>query len=175
MLAFCCVVASCVEYPIAKQPPIQIEKAEYLKGASSGVAAYLTNSSANYRLTYKNASDKEVAAVRFGIQYYDAVDSPTFQSKVTADEKVKPGKSKRVIGAAWLGNAQTRLAAYVDRVKFRDGTYWNDDGFKVARRATNDQPCHAGGPGLASRFILPRFPLPALISVPRVSCFSRPG
>lgn len=121
--SFLCGVSNC-----QTACPIQIEKAEYLKGASSGVAAYLTNSSANYRLTYKNASDKEVAAVRFGIQYYDAVDSPTFQSKVTADEKVKPGKSKRVVGAAWLGNAQTRLAAYVDRVKFRDGTYWNDDG-----------------------------------------------
>ena len=116
--------------------PIQITKVEYLKGASP-FAAYVTHSNENYRVTYQNTSAKEIEAMSFTIQYFDVVDAPTFTVPAGVKDKVRPGQTKRVIGAAWLGNRGTRIAAYIDRVKFRDGTYWNDGGLKLCQKASD--------------------------------------
>jgi hypothetical protein len=74
-------------------------------------------------VTYQNISDKEIEAMSFTVQYFDAVDAPTVAVPASVKEKVKPGQTKRVIGAAWLGNRGTHIEAAINRVKFKDGTH----------------------------------------------------
>lgn len=114
--------------------PIQLTKVKYAgMGVSilAGMAQDLTGIRADMpiaQVQYTNQSDIEVAGIRFNIQYFDAVDSPIYDQSIVVQKKLKPGKSFGALAQAWLGTPNTRLLAYVERVKFKDNTIWNDDG-----------------------------------------------
>jgi hypothetical protein len=119
----------------AKQTcPIQLTKVKYAGMAVSilaGVAQDLTGIDAGVpiaQVQFTSQSNQEINGIRFNIQYFDAVDSPTYTQTITYQAKLKTNKSSGALAQAWLGTANTHLSAYVDRIKFKDGSIWNDDG-----------------------------------------------
>ena len=80
-----------------------------------------------------NESNREVEAVRFRVQFFDATDSPTSWQEFVVSKKLKPGKHTGTMNNAPFGVENTRLEAYVNRVKFKDGSIWDDDGSKSCR------------------------------------------
>jgi hypothetical protein len=110
--------------------PIQPTKVKY---ASMGISilaglAGMPNGVPIAEVHWINQSTQEVHAVRLNIQYFDVVDSPTYTQEVAVQQKTKPTKKGGGVAAAWLGTQNTHLASYIDRVKFKDGSIWNDDG-----------------------------------------------
>jgi hypothetical protein len=77
---------------------------------------------------FSNQSRQEVKAIRLGIQYFDAVDSPTYTQSVMYQAKLKVNKSATAMSQSLFGTQGTHLVAYIDRIKFKDGSVWNDDG-----------------------------------------------
>jgi hypothetical protein len=86
---------------------------------------------------WRNQSAQTMIAVRFAVQFFDVVDSPTYLQEVTLEQKLKPTKTNSGLAAAdtngglapaWFNKRNTHLTAWIERVKFADGSIWNDDG-----------------------------------------------
>lgn len=86
-------------------------------------------------IEYKNVAQRDIAAVKFGANFIDALGDPHSSAwDYTSDQKLKPGQKKI---AYWsdqvyvneLGE-KLRVEAWPERVRFGDGEIWQDDGSK---------------------------------------------
>jgi hypothetical protein len=133
--------------PVQAQPSpkqicsIQPTKVKYSLGMS--VLAGIVNGGLNTaappvaEVQWRNQSAQTMIAVRFAVQFFDVVDSPTYLQEVTLEQKLKPTKTNSGLAAAdtngglapaWFNKRNTHLTAWIERVKFADGSIWNDDG-----------------------------------------------
>lgn len=91
------------------------------------------NAHCNLRIAYKNTSNKEIAATKFGLNYYDStgdfVRGPEYYS---VKNKVKAGKKT---DAYWFNpeHAGQGHEAWVQKVLFTDGSTWEDDGSRSCK------------------------------------------
>jgi hypothetical protein len=115
--------------------PVQPTVVRYAGAGMKALAAMGTgpNSNTMFEFAYQNESNREVEAVRFRVQFFDATDSPTSWQEFVSSKKLKPGKHTGTMNNAPFGFENTRLEAYVNRIKFKDGSIWNDDGSKSCR------------------------------------------
>jgi hypothetical protein len=95
-------------------------------------------------IDYTNRSDKDVITVRFGVGYINSMHELAYTDVITTkQQKLKPGKTFGVItpNGFITGGEKANMRAWVQKVMFADGSYWNDDGsrscgnFKVEENA----------------------------------------
>jgi hypothetical protein len=100
------------------------------------------------QIRYRNVSGKDIRAIKFGALFFNALDEPTdsFTRYIDSEElkwdekKVNQGKFPER-SSQWSQYFATveKADAYVAKVKFSDGTFWQDDG---------SYRCNAGVPEL---------------------------
>ncbi len=89
-----------------------------------------------YDLTvkWKNVSSKEIAAVKFGIAWIDPVgDEHPAYTTFSGEDRVKPGQTKKYQWEIPLDQDETRAIGWVVKVKFKDGTTWEDDDSRACK------------------------------------------
>ncbi len=121
--------------------PIQPTKVKYSLGMS--ILAGIVNGGLNTtapvaaEVQWHNQSAQTMVAVRFAVQFFDEVDSATLLQEITLPQRLKPTKNGSGLAAAdvnngvasgWDKKRNTHLSAWIERVKFADGSIWNDDG-----------------------------------------------
>jgi hypothetical protein len=100
-------------------------------------------------IQYRNISGKTIKAVKFGALFFNALDEPTdsytryidSQGIKWDDEKSDARFPQPEVSGYWSQYFDTvdKADAYVIKVKFADGTFWQDDG---------SYRCNAGIPEL---------------------------
>ena len=89
---------------------------------------------------FRNNSNKQVQAVKFTAQFFNAVDEPSGMEALTINpmKPFKPGMSLDVLGkvALFSRDPHSRFVLWIDRIKFTDETYWNDNGSHQCKRVS---------------------------------------
>lgn len=110
----------------AAQCPVQVTKA-FTRGVYRESGGRLSFPSMVIHFT--NVSDKVIVGTKFSAYYTNAVgDKRESVNTFTTGDTVKPGKSKRVEFNQYDTNSIKAPSVYVLKVKFQDGTTWEDDG-----------------------------------------------
>jgi len=94
-------------------------------------------------INYQNQSDREVLTVRFGLGYVNTMhELDHIEFADTREHKVKPGKSFGLITSTgnWSLGDPTKHVAWVEKILFVDGTYWNDNGSRSCASAALPMP-----------------------------------
>jgi hypothetical protein len=109
------------------QCPVQVTKA-YTRGFHHETRL----ETPSMKIHYRNTSDKVILGVKFGAYYVNAVDdAEASYNTFTDDQKVAPGKSKYAEWHQYDTNKIKRPVVYVMKVKFDDGTLWEDNGDRI--------------------------------------------
>jgi hypothetical protein len=117
--------------------PLKLTKIKYA-GLGTGLAAamlgmtskYLPNSA--YELHVTSQSDKETRVIETTTRFFNLMGDVVYpESSSLVQVDLKAGKSKVTLGTTPLGivtsNAPS-MRAWLTRVKFKDGSFWTDDG-----------------------------------------------
>lgn len=129
---------------LAAQCPVEIRKLTEAPVGSMNkttfAAAIIGNPNVGHvGIYYQNQSDKDVLTVRFGLGYVNTMRELSYVEFVdTQEHRVKPGKSFGLLASTgnWNLGDQTKHVAWVEKVMFSDGTFWNDDGSKSCATAS---------------------------------------
>jgi hypothetical protein len=117
--------------------PLKLTKIKYA-GFGTGLAAAMlgmTNQyvpTEAYEIHVTNQSDKETRVIEIITQFFNPMGDVAYTSDGDlVQTKLKPGKSTITLGTTPLGiltsNAPS-MRAWVTRIKFKDGSFWTDDG-----------------------------------------------
>ena len=80
---------------------------------------------------YRNISGKDIRAIKFGALFFNVLDEPTFSyTRYISAEPLKVDDKHTDKTAYWSQSDDTvdKADAYVIKVKFLDGTFWEDNG-----------------------------------------------
>jgi len=140
--------------PAQQTCPVKIVKIGELSGIRGGLVAYSTGlaSGRAFEIDYINRSDKIVSTVRFGVGYLNSMHE-LFDTEMVTTKESRHVKNKKysVVGnnGHIVGNDKMRAVAWVEKIMFDDGTYWNDNGsrscgnFKLPEARPSDTPTTA--------------------------------
>jgi hypothetical protein len=134
--------AACGQATTKQDCPLKLTKIKYA-GFGTGLAAAMLGMTNEYVPTeayethVTNQSDRETRVVEITTQFFNLMGDVAYTDNGSLVEtKLKPGKSKITLGTTPLGiltsNAPS-MRAWVTRIKFKDGSFWTDDGSAVVR------------------------------------------
>lgn len=118
--------------PVFAQCPVEIldvnpRGATHMLNLGRGLGFVATGS--DLTVKWKNISSKEIAGIKFGIAWIDAVgDQHPAHTGFTGEDKVKPGQTKKYQWDIPLNQDETRAEGWLTKVLFKDGTVWEDNG-----------------------------------------------
>jgi|ERR1017187_1592809 hypothetical protein len=110
--------------------PIEILGVNPQYGSQSDKA----NSKTQFEIRYRNVSGKDIKASKFGALFFNALDEPIYSYAQYIDSEllkanVKANDKRVSVGLWYQFNDTAEIAdAYVIKVKFADGTFWEDNG-----------------------------------------------
>lgn len=141
--------ATCRPAPTKQDCPLKLTKIKYA-GFGIGLAAamlgmtgeYIPNSP--YEIHITNQSDKEMRVIEMITQFFNPMDDVAYvdDGKII-QTKLKPGKSNIALGTTPWGTFQRDLPsmrAWVTRIKFKDGSFWTDDGSQSCAIGSANMP-----------------------------------
>jgi hypothetical protein len=129
--------AACGQAATKQDCPLKLTKIKYA-GFGTGLAAdmlgmtgqYIPNSP--YEIHVTNQSDKETRVIEITTQFFNPMgDVAYIDNGNIVQTKLKPGQSRTTLGTTPLGMLQSdapSMRAWVTRIKFKDGSFWTDDG-----------------------------------------------
>ncbi len=82
-------------------------------------------------IRYRNTSGKDIRAIKFGALFFNVLDEPTFSyNRYIGPDPLKLDDPRPDKTAYWSQSDETadKADAYVIKVKFLDGTFWEDNG-----------------------------------------------
>ena len=98
---------------------------QYHQYGSSAIRTYIA-------IRYRNISGKDIRAIKFGALFFNALDEPTLSyTRYISSEPLPTLRDKQPDKTSyWSRSDDTvdKADAYVIRVKFLDGTFWEDNG-----------------------------------------------
>jgi hypothetical protein len=116
--------------------PVEILEAnpQYHQYTSVAVRTYL-------QIRFRNVSGKEIRALKFGALFFNDLDEPTASYTSYIDSNPIKADDKRDKTGLWnqYSDIVAKADAYLIKVKFTDGTFWEDNG---------SYRCNAGVPEL---------------------------
>lgn len=89
------------------------------------------NSRTQLEIRYRNVSGKDIKASKFGALFFNALDEPIYSyARYIDSELLTKGEDKHGRKSRWHQFSDTAeiADAYVIKVKFADGTFWEDNG-----------------------------------------------
>jgi hypothetical protein len=141
--------AACGQATMQQDCPLKLTKIKYA-GFGTGLAAAMLGMTNRYvpteayEIHVTNQSDKETLVVEMTTQFFNLMGDVAYTDNGSLVEtKLKPGKSKVTLGTTPLGivtsNAPS-MRAWVTRIKFKDGSFWTDDGSQSCAIKATKQP-----------------------------------
>lgn len=127
--------------------PIQITQIDQPQGFKAKTLAGLTTDGPHVGvesavIAYRNNSSKIITAVRFESRYLNPMGEYSISiNQDTPKLKLKPGKAGRLLIQLPRSNPDSTVDAWVQKIAFSDGSYWQDDG---SRSCTGPNPTPAG-------------------------------
>jgi tetratricopeptide (TPR) repeat protein len=121
--------ARAAQGPSAQTCPIVINNfnPSSLKAAAFAGLVGAERGNSYFVIGYTNNSPKQVMTVRFGVAYLNSMLETTHADSVTTPaKKLKSGKSASAFGTN--ETTDRPAVAWVEKILFADGEYWNDDG-----------------------------------------------